>query len=151
MPINPYQQILAPSGNIYPVQAKKQIVQQLSPDDSSDETSSSDDDGVLNQIGTQHVQMINTMPTEGINLNSMHFQYDEPISTAISCQIPNKIKKRIWGNQFIDLAKRFCCICRKLAQKYDWGQTKRNTLFSFEHPSKYNLVKQESTVAEILY
>ena len=103
-PINPYQQILAPGGNPYTVQAPQQYVQQLQPDVSSDETSSSDDDGVLNQIGTQHVQMINTMPTEGISLNSMHFQYAEPISTAISCQIPNKIKKRIWRNQFIDLA-----------------------------------------------
>ena len=107
VPINPYQQILAPSGNIYPVQATQQMVQQLQPDDSWAETSSSDDDGVLNQIGTQHVQMIYTMPTESINLNLMHFQYAKPISTAISCQIPNKIKKRIWRNQFIDLAKRF--------------------------------------------
>ena len=107
VPINPYQQILAPSGNIYPVQATQQMVQQFPSDDSWEDISSSDDNGVLNQIGTLHVQMINTMPTEGINLNSMHFQCAEPISTAISCQIPNKIKKRIWQNQFIDLAKSF--------------------------------------------
>ena len=48
--------------------------------------------------------MINSMPAEGINLNALNFQYAEPISTAISLQIPHKIKKKIWRNQFIDLA-----------------------------------------------
>ena len=47
---------------------------------------------------------MNALPNEGINLNTSMFQYAEPISTAISQQLPHKIKKKIWKNQFIDLA-----------------------------------------------
>ena len=43
------------------------------------------------------------MSAEGINLNNPGFQYEEPISTSISSQISEKIKKKIWHNHFIDL------------------------------------------------
>ena len=85
-----------------PMQGAQQI--QLDADDSSDESASSDEDDSLNQLGSNHVQLLKSMPAEGMNLNTMQFQFAEPISTAISLQIPHKIKKKIWRNQFIDLA-----------------------------------------------
>ena len=82
-------------GNSFPTQAAQKMVQQLSDsEDSTDETSSSDDDRALNQIGSQHVQFLNNMPTESINLNAIQFQYEEPISTAIAFQVLHKIKKK---------------------------------------------------------
>ena len=103
---NTYQQMPVIIGNSFPTQAAQQMVQQQISDseDSSDETSLSDDDDALNQIGSQHVQFLNNMPTEGINLNAMQFQYAEPIFTAIAFQVPHKIKKFFLRNQFIDLA-----------------------------------------------
>ena len=64
------------ANNRNPPHVAQQILQQLSSDseNSSDETSSSDDDGALNQLGSHHVQFLNTMPAEGINLNAMQFQ-----------------------------------------------------------------------------
>lgn len=85
-----------------PTQGAQQILSDS--DDSSDEPGSSDEDDSLNQLGSHHVHLLNSMPAEGINLNTMQFQFAEPISTAISLQIPHKIKKKIWRNQFIDLA-----------------------------------------------
>lgn len=72
--------------------------------DDSSSSSDDDDDGDLNQLGAQHIQIVNYsgMPAEGIKLR--HFQYAEPISTSISVQISHKLKKKIWRNQFIDIA-----------------------------------------------
>ena len=73
--------------------------------DSSDGPSASEDeDTVLNTLGANHVQALNNLSAEGINPINPGFRYEEPISTSISSQIPHKIKKKIWRNQFIDLA-----------------------------------------------
>ena len=82
----------------------QQILQDSSSEgeESEEESSSSDED--INDLGSQHIQLMNALPNEGINLNTSMFQYAEPISTAISQQLPHKIKKKIWKNQFIDLA-----------------------------------------------
>ena len=76
----------------------------MGPVEDSDASSSSEEEDELNNLGSRHINMIYSMPAEGINLNALNFQYAEPISTAISLQIPRKIKKKIWRNQFIDLA-----------------------------------------------
>ena len=73
--------------------------------DSSDGPSASEDEEtVLNTLGANHVQALNNLSAEGINPINPSFRYEEPISTSISSQIPHKIKKKIWLNQFIDLA-----------------------------------------------
>ena len=43
------------------------------------------------------------MPFQGIIIGPTQPQYVEPISTAIPQQVPNKIKKKIGKNQYIDL------------------------------------------------
>ena len=54
----------------------------------------SNEDDSLMQLRSNHVHLLNSMPDEGINLNTKQFQFAEPISTAISLQIPHKIKRK---------------------------------------------------------
>lgn len=70
----------------------------------SDDSSSSDDEDTLTRIGSNHTYQLCNMPIEGISMNYPQIQYAEPISTPISAQIPHKLKKKIWRNQFVDLA-----------------------------------------------
>ena len=90
-----------------PIPGSSVQVQKLLSDsiDSSDDPSASEDeDTVLTNLGAYHVHALNTMSAEGINLNNPGFQYEEQILMSISSQISQKIKKKIWRNQFIDLA-----------------------------------------------
>ena len=81
-----------------PIPGSSVAVQSLlsdSTDSSDDPSASEDEDTVLTNLGANHVHAQNTMSAEGINLNNPGFQYEEPISTSISSQISQKIKKKI--------------------------------------------------------
>ena len=90
-----------------PIPGSSVQVQKLLSDsiDSSDDPSASvDKDTDSTNLGANHVHTLNTMSAEGINLYNPGFQYEETISMSISSQISQKIKIKIWRNQFIDLA-----------------------------------------------
>lgn len=73
-----------------------------SPSDSSDSDADEDE---IQQLGNNFAQNIITpgISQQGISLDSLSYQYAEPISTPISAQVTSKIKKKIWKKRFIDL------------------------------------------------
>ena len=83
-------------------------------DDSSSQSESSDfdsGDSDMQQLGNTFARNIvhPEMNQKGITLDSLSYQYAEPISTPISAQIPTKLKKKIWKNAILTLA----FFCRK--------------------------------------
>ena len=77
-------------------------------DDSSSQSESSDfdsGDSDMQQLGNTFARNIvhPEMNQKGITLDSLSYQYAEPISTPISAQIPTKLKKKIWKKRYIDI------------------------------------------------
>ena len=82
-----------------------QIEQQSTSSEDQDSSSDDDSESDINMLGTTHAYQLCNMPIEGTTIiNQPQMQFMEPISAAISMQIPNKIKKKIWRNQFFDIA-----------------------------------------------
>ena len=76
--------------------------------DSSSQSESSDfdsGDSDMQQLGNTFARNIvhPEMNQKGITLDSLSYQYAEPISTPISAQIPTKLKKKIWKKRYIDI------------------------------------------------
>ena len=105
--------------------------------DSEDtDTSASSDEEDLNRLGAKYVQKNFNTTIPGINVGH-YAHYAEPISSPISLQIPKKLKKKIWKNQFIDLAT--------LLPRVNSSNIANNFSFQVTSGSQLSLIPNQNT------